>query len=221
MNFKFLKDKKNWEKLLFVYRHNKRNNLIESQYRGTTKKIYGFYHAYCMCEKWEKLVEEQLEHLVSSGLYDNIDCLFTGILISQKDMEKLEKLLSKYSKVKILYTDDDSSLLEFKTLMEMQKKSYEETFFGFYFHTKGITWLNTDPKIYSVGNSWRLMNEYFLFDKWKLAVETLQQGANLYGTNYQKIFNDKFRLIGMNFFWFKSDYVANVHINREISTPTE
>lgn len=103
----------------------------------------------------------------------------------------------------------------------MQKKSYEETFFGFYFHTKGITWLNTDPKIYSVGNSWRLMNEYFLFDKWKLAVETLQQGANLYGTNYQKIFNDKFRLIGMNFFWFKSDYVANVHINREISTPTE
>lgn len=210
MNLKFLKDKKNWEKLLFVYRHNKRNNLLESHFGGGNLKIYGFYHAYCMCENWEVLVEEQLVHVVSSGLYDKIDSLFIGVLISQNDMGKLEKLLSKYSKVKILYTDDDGSLLEFKTLIEMQKKACEENFLGFYFHTKGITWLNADPKVYNVGNSWRLMNEYFLFDRWKLAVETLQQGADLYGTNYQKIFNDKYRLLGMNFFWFKSDYVAKL-----------
>lgn len=28
---------------------------------------------------------------------------------------------------------------------------------------------------------WRLMNEYFLFERWKLAVGALQQGADLYG----------------------------------------
>ena len=57
---------------------------------------------------------------------------------------------------------------------------------------------------------WRLMNEYFLFERWKLAVAALQQGADLYGTNYQKIFDDKYRLLGMNFFWFRSDYVAKL-----------
>ncbi|WP_308392962.1 hypothetical protein [Prevotella sp.] len=54
------------------------------------------------------------------------------------------------------------------------------------------------------------MNEYFLFERWKLAVAALQQGADLYGTNYQKIFDDKYRLLGMNFFWFRSDYVAKL-----------
>lgn len=163
-----------------------------------------------MCEKWEELVEEQLEHVVSSGLYDNIDCLFMGVLISQNDVEKLNKITSRYSKVQILYTSDDGSLFEFKTLIEMQKKSYAEEFIGFYFHTKGITWLNADSKVYAVCNSWRLMNEYFLFDKWKLATVALQQGYDLYGTNYQKIYNDKYRLLGMNFFWFKSSYVAKL-----------
>ena len=210
MDIKVLIDKKNWEKLFFVYRHNKRNTLLESQFGGGKIKIYGFYHAYCMCEKWEELVEEQLEHIVSSGLYDNIDYLFVGVLISQDDVEKLNKIISRYSKVQILYTSNDGSLFEFKTLMEMQKKSYAEEFIGFYFHTKGITWLNADPKIYAVCNSWRLMNEYFLFDKWKLATVALQQGYDLYGTNYQKIYNDKYRLLGMNFFWFKSSYVAKL-----------
>lgn len=34
MDIKVLIDKKNWEKLFFVYRHNKRNTHLESQFGG-------------------------------------------------------------------------------------------------------------------------------------------------------------------------------------------
>lgn len=212
MNLRLLLDRKNWEKLFFVYRHNKNNSKMEMAYNhyDASIKVYGFYHAYCLCNSWEELFVEQLEHLISSGLYDRMDKLYIGVLITKNNIRKLDKLVQAYNKLEILYTSEDGTLFEFQTLIEMQKKTMTDKFFGFYFHTKGVTWLNVDNKIYSVGNSWRKMNEYFLFDRWKLAFSALKCGYDLYGTNYQKIFNDKYRLLGMNFFWFRSDYVSRL-----------
>ena len=211
MNLKLLTDKKNWAKLFFVYRENKLNSSMEKSYgeKDASAKVYGFYHAYCMCDGWENLVKEQLAHVVSSGLYERIDRLYIGALIKEEDLKKLNAIIRDFSKVNILYNSSDASLMEFQTLIEMQKKCESENFLGFYFHTKGISWKKSS-KIYNVGTSWRLMNEFFLFDRWKLAIRALLDGYDLYGTNYQKIFNDKYRLLGMNFFWFKSVYVKSL-----------
>lgn len=83
MKFKFFFDKKNINKLLFVSRHNTQNGKMESEYDaiGKSVKVYGFYHAFCLCDGWEKLVEDQFRHLRSSGLYDRMEqifCTFVG-----------------------------------------------------------------------------------------------------------------------------------------------
>lgn len=212
MNLKFLTDKKNWEKLLFVYRNNKNNAKIEAAYGGIDEniKVYGFYHAYCMCDRWQELVSEQLRHIQHSGLYERLDKLYIGALIKEDDLYILHSIINDYKKIEILYTNCDGSVLEFPTLIELQKKAQHECFYGFYFHTKGITWLSKNPKIYQNLSSWRQMNEYFLFDRWKLAMHSLTVGFDVYGTNYHKIWNDKYRLVGSNFFWFKSEYVARL-----------
>lgn len=107
----------------------------------------------------------------------------------------------------------------------MQEKCLEEDFIGFYFHTKGISWINK-PKVYNVGNSWRLMAEYFMFDRYKIALHALsmEERKDVYGTNYQEIFNDQFRIIGGNFFWFRSEYVKSLYrlrINRRDRNESE
>ena len=212
MNLKLLTDKKNWAKLFFVYRENKLNSLMEKSYgeKDASAKVYGFYHAYCMCDGWENLVKEQLTHVVSSGLYERIDKLYIGALIRDNDLNTLKLLISNYSKIEIMYTNEDRTLFEYPTLMALQKKCTEEDFIGFYFHTKGISWIN-NPTVYKVGNSWRLMSEYFMFDRWKLAVHAIASGKDVYGTNYQEINNGKKRIIGGNFWWFRSDYVKSLY----------
>lgn len=226
MNIYLLTDKKNWEKLLFVYRHNKKNKLMEAAYNenDAVKKVYGFYHAYCMCDNWEILVKEQIEHIKNSGLYSRMNKLYMGVLIKENEIHLLHKITNKYTKIEILYTNEDRTLFEYPTLIKMQKKCHEEDFIGFYFHTKGISWINK-PKVYKVGNTWRLMAEYFMFDKFKIAIHSLTEGRkDVYGTNYQEIFNDEFRIIGGNFFWFRSEYVKSLYklnVNRNNRNESE
>lgn len=212
MNLRLLLDKKNWKKLLFVYRHNKNNESMESSYNenDAAQKVYGFYHAYCMCNHWEMLVKEQLEHIKSSGLYDRMDKLYMGVLIEERSIPLLRSIIKKAGKIEVLYTGCDRTLFEFPTLIKMQEKCKEEDFIGFYFHTKGISWFNK-PEVYNIGNSWRIMAEYFMFDRYKMAIHALYGGYDVYGTNYQEIFNDEFRIIGGNFFWFRSEYVKNLY----------
>lgn len=214
MKLSLLFDKKNWVKLLYLYWNNSSNAKVEAKYNSVKKHkpIYGFYHIFCMMAGWEQLVAEQLSHMKESGLYDKIEKLYCGILIKDEDVPKFKELFSDYTKIEFLYTSSQGDLFEFQTLIEMWKKTNElGSFIGFYFHTKGISWLTTNPAVYSVCSSWRLMNEYFLFDKYKMAISSLlNENYDVYGTNYTKIHNDKYRNLGLNFFWFKSDYVKTL-----------
>lgn len=68
------------------------------------------------------------------------------------------------------------------------------------------------------------MAEYFMFDHWRLAVSALMHGNDVYGTNYQEVEGDHFRLIGGNFWWANSDYVKTLptlNVNHEYRTETE
>lgn len=94
---------------------------------------------------------------------------------------------------------------------------------GFYFHTKGATWISR-PSTFKIGETWRCMAEYFMFDRWKLAVSSILNGYSVYGTNYQECLHDAFRLIGGNFWWFDSEYVKSLptlKINHEYRSETE
>lgn len=68
----------------------------------------------------------------------------------------------------------------------------------------------TVPKIYKVDRTWRKMCEYFLMDRWRLAVAALLRGYDAYGVNYEEVEGDYFRLVSGNFFWFSSAYVKTL-----------
>lgn len=87
-----------------------------------------------------------------SGLYDRLDKLFMGVLIKKDEIPLLQKCINKYSKIEVFYTNEDRTLFEYPTLIKMQEKCQEENFIGFYFHTKGISWINK-PEVYNVSNS--------------------------------------------------------------------
>ena len=163
-----------------------------------------------MCDCWKDLVTEQIAHLRESGLYDRIERLYCGAIIDNKDLNELKEIGGP--KLELLYVSQDRTIFEFLTLNKLHVfcKNNPDTF-GFYFHTKGVSWINQDQTVYKVGNSWRKMNEYFMFDKYKIAIYALRNKKyDLYGTNYQEIFNDQFRLLGGNFFWFRADYVEKL-----------
>lgn len=82
MKFKYIFDKKNINKLLFVSRHNQQNEKLESEYDAIGKdvKVYGFYHAFCLYDGWEGLVEDQFRHLRSSGLYDRMERIYCTVI---------------------------------------------------------------------------------------------------------------------------------------------
>lgn len=166
---------------------------------------------------------EQFTHLRNSGLYDRMDTIYCSF-IGEKNRTS-DFLTIGGGKCKIVFTSTDPTVFEYPTLIFLSEftKQKKERFAGFYFHTKGASWISK-PEIYNVGNSWRLMAEYFMFDCWRLAVASLAKGYSVYGTNYQECLGDKFRLIGGNFWWFDSEYVKTLetlktdHNNR---TPTE
>lgn len=116
-------------------------------------------------------------------------------------------------------------MFEFPTLIYLSEfaKQQSERFVGFYFHTKGATWISR-PSVFQIGETWRHMAEYFMFDRYKLAISSILNGYYVYGPNYQECLHDRFRLIGGNFWWFDSEYVKGLptmKINHEYRSETE
>lgn len=225
MRYRYLFEKKNIRKLLYVCRHNKKNKAVEEAYEAVGKdvKVFGFYHAYCLCEGWRELVSEQFEHLRTSGLYDRMEMIYCTVICNKAQLLEFQTIGG--SKCKIVFSSEDPSFFEFPALIAIQKKASvsKEDFLGFYFHTKGASLMSV-PKVYAVDRTWRKMNEYFLLDRWRLAVAALLQGYDVYGTNYEEVYGDKFRLIGINFFWFRSAYVKTLRplgVNHQYRSATE
>lgn len=80
------------------------------------------------------------------------------------------------------------------------------------------------PEVYKIDKTWRKMAEHFIFDRYRLAISALFRGYDAYGTNYYEVENDYFRLLGCNFFWFRSAYVRTLptlKVNHEYRSETE
>jgi len=125
----------------------------------------------------------------------------------------------------VVFHSEDPTYFEFPAFIYLSEKakSSSEDFFGFYFHTKGITWQSV-PKVYRIDKTWRKMAEYFIFDRWRMAVAALCRGYDAYGVNYYEVEGDYFRLLGCNFSWFRSAYVKTLptlQVNHEYRSETE
>lgn len=174
--------------------------------------VYGIYHIFCD-GKWEEMVREQMGRLRESGLLDASRKLYISCIAKSEDnIQRLKHILSEYGGEKISFVSltTDPTRYEFPALDYMYEKSQQEDFLFYYFHTKGITYqsLSADDREY-IGFvrkivAWRRMMEYFLMDKWQVAVNTLQGGYDTYGSYLFPPFKQK--MYAGNFWWARSDY---------------
>ncbi len=180
-----------------------------------TLPVYGIYHIFCDAQ-WEEMVREQMSRLCQSGLLDASQKLYISCIAkSEDDIQLLKTILLSFvpdqtDKIEFVSLTTDPTRYEFPALDYMYEKSQREDFLFYYFHTKGITYqsLSADDQEY-VGFvkkivAWRRMMEYFLMNKWQVAVNTLQGGYDTYGSYLFPPFKNK--MYAGNFWWARSDY---------------
>lgn len=113
--------------------------------------------------------QQQLHRLYTSGLIQAADHIHFGV---NGDNE----MFNIPEKAKVVYNTNWKE--ETETLIALKNFAYENPEYKIlYFHTKGVS------KGSILGNSWRLMMEYFVIDKWEECVEYLNEydcvGSNL------------------------------------------
>lgn len=179
--------------------------------------IFGIYHIFCDAH-WEDMVREQMDRLSETGLLATSEKLYISCIAkSEEDIEKLKNILQQYSKDKIEFVSltTNPTRYEFPALDYMYEKSKKEDFYFYYFHTKGITYqtLSSDDKEYlnfvKKIIAWRRMMEYFLMNKWKVAVNTMNAGYDTYGCYLFPPFKNK--MYAGNFWWAKSSYFRKLN----------
>lgn len=175
----------------------------------STLPVYGIYHVFCDAE-WQEMVREQIGHLKASGLFDVTKTLYISCIAKTKeDIQQLKTILGD-EKVEFVSTTTDPQRFEFPALDYMYEKAQHEDFHFYYFHTKGITYQTSDihdrtflafvEKIVA----WRRMMEYFLMDKWKVAVNTLSAHYDTYGCYLFPPFKNI--MYAGNFWWANASY---------------
>ena len=145
----------------------------------TELPVYGIYHIFCD-KDWQKMVSGQIAHLKNSGLFERSTKLYVSIIArNDEDIAELRRIVGDDSKLEIIADGRDPRKFEYPALQFLRRKCIGEDCLVYYFHTKGITYQNLSTADRKFNNfkrnieAWRLMMEYFLFDKWKVAVNLL------------------------------------------------
>lgn len=181
------------------------------------RPVYGFYHIYCVHD-WERIVREQIARIHRSGLYDLTDCIYvSAIAVDDADVAILKKLLPE--KYNLLILSRNPGDYEMLILHYLWQKAQTEHFYAFYFHTKGVS---ADEQACDFHNRrhpgfpmdarnlkqnserWRQLMEYFVFDKFNVALNTLKSEFNAYGALYSNLDCPHF---SGNFWWVDSTLV--------------
>lgn len=164
-------------------------------------KKYGFWHI-ALINNYFDVISEQLKIIIDSGLYSECSNIFVGCV--GENISETSNLFSHYPKIKILSHKRNLKEFEFATLSLLHEKSKTEPpFYGFYFHTKGVSYPDNEG-----GKHWRDYMNYFNLKKWVENVKKLDEGFQTCGVKFIK---DGFPPhYSGNFFWFNSEYTRTL-----------
>lgn len=170
-------------------------------------KIAIFYHIF-QTGMGAFIYQQQLHRLYASGLINSADYIHFGVNGNQP-------IFNIPQGTNVIHNQNWNE--ETETLLNLKKFAKEnQDYYILYLHTKGVS------KGTLIANSWRLMMEYFVIDRWKECVEYLNDydcvGSNLKilgpttwsdGTQtWEKAGTQHF--VG-NFWWTKSSYVNTLN----------
>ena len=178
--------------------------------------IYGMYHIFCT-DGWNELVRLQIEHLKESRLLEHTTMLYISCITKnpETDVKTITDICGT-EKIKFVSISSDAQRYEFPALQFIKEKSAEENCLFYYFHTKGVSYhakKNGDKEFTRYKRymeAWREMMEYFIFDKWQVAVNALLDGYDAYGCFRMPPPPQRFRMFAGNFWWARSGYIKQL-----------
>lgn len=164
--------------------------------------IIGFMHV-CMINDYMRIVSEQIMLMRSSGLLNQVKEIRVGVTGSTEAKTSLEKFFVPFEKINIVAHSEDHKAYEFLTLKELKKTADLKDFYGFYIHTKGVSWPGNEG-----GKYWRDYMNHYNITLWRDALSKLEFGYDTCGV---KMVNRGFPLhYSGNFFWFNSEYIRRL-----------
>jgi hypothetical protein len=180
------------------------------------KKIGIFYHLYQFGD-WQSIFLDQLNEIVSSGLYDAADYIFVGI-------NGDEELPTQLPKLRIYRNMGDRST-EYCTLKALYDYSCLQDSHVLFLHAKGVTWTREDrfsedpgnPDLRINTNYWRKYLEYFCVNKWKECIDLLQEhdcvGTELHNRAHlgHGAIQVDIPFYSGGFWWANSDYIKSLN----------
>lgn len=186
-----------------------------------------FYHIACI-GPWEQIVRDQINKIIYSGLYDELESLHCYVL-GHNNVDEFNKcinlLKSIGNKIVITKTNLNDKLDEAFTLLDIRNHIDNNTKF-LYFHTKGVTRYNSDiytlnktdfkiPNLYNNVVDWRNIMEYVLIKNYKVCLQELDS-SDVVGINYL-IFPNNNHFSG-NFWWCRGSHYLSLFIPNEGET---
>ena len=172
-----------------------------------TKRIVGFYHVFAI-NNWIEVVLEQIEMMLSSGLYDAAEAIYIGFNGSQHDLETFKRVTGNLPKISVARVSDNALDYEFTTLRVMLQQAERDDFYGFYLHSKGVTSAFVQSHV-SI-NRWRDCLNHYTISRWAWNVEKLNGGYNSSGVQYKDFVPNFPPHYSGNFFWFDSPLIKTL-----------
>lgn len=177
------------------------------------RPIYGVYHVMCDAG-WERLVSRQIATLKQSGLLDATTKLFLSVIA--KDEAAVERLRAMIDspKLEIISCVDTPRRYEYPALEYVKRLADSEDCMIYYFHTKGISYQSQDINDATFQSfrrkieAWTEMLEYFIFTKWRVAVNALAAGYDTYGCYRWP--PRHYTMFSGNFWWVSSAFARQL-----------
>ena len=180
------------------------------------KPIYLFYHI-CTANnmtRWQDIVDEQMQVIINSGLYDKCTGILYGCNAHDCDIE-LANYFKQYDKVQPIKSAlvPDELVYENVTINSMLTfaKSLDDEAYIVYIHTKGSTNKTTAQQ------AWRKYMMYWMIDQYNLCIDLLNRDFYTVGTLYS---SNKFTMTHYysgNFFWTTSKYLNSLNLIKDLS----
>jgi len=162
-----------------------------------------FWHTYLVGD-YKLVVQEQITKLITSGLYNEVDYIFTGISAkSITDVNWFVELLKSYKKFfPIVHTDNDGEKPTMRLLLNYAK---ENDCYIMYFHTKAVSTTGINNTM------WRYSMDYNLIYRWKECVQLLDSGSDAVGCNLRKDTHvGYYPHFSGTYWWSKSNYIKTL-----------
>lgn len=171
---------------------------------SSSSKVYVYYHVAQMGD-WRDVVNQQLDLLQSSGLYDFMDQGYVTIL----GPDKFPDFRGKFA---LVHHSENLAEAELPTLDDLHKRAQREDFSVLYMHTKGVSW-REQGKSHEAMMAWRKYMEYFCIVQWPECLAWLGTQHDAVGVQWTNRSERNGHFSG-NFWWTTSRYIrtlSNIH----------